>query len=466
VTDLETLSPEFRKDLLALLLHDQLAAKAIAPELPEDFYEYSPEYHTIFTGFREFIDLYGARPRQHELIDYLTDMCKTAKLDPTSQRLLFDALDNVWDHTQYTPSRVKKKITGALRAHAIIKVVTQVPDFIEDSDYEGLRTAFTTASSLGKEEVPIVEYWDDLDERVKRRKNTSVSRIATGFDPLDALITNGVPRGALSMIIGGSGKGKSVFMGQVASQASLLGYTVALVTLELGLEDVMTRMDSFHSHISVSDVPIAATKVNKRVRSVFAQAMKKQQTPGALYVKYYPTKSVGLDQIEEFVERLQEDKGVTLDLLVVDYFDLLRMTGSYKNRWEALEENCEMLRGLAGKYQMAIWTGGQVTRGGISKELVDMDDISAAFGKVFPLDLLVTMSQTKDEQIKNAIRFHLAKSRLGPSGGVLFAQPDFDKMRFEMLTEDEAKKRGLFPKKKKKKSQGGNLTNAMGSQGP
>jgi hypothetical protein len=251
------------------------------------------------------------------------------------------------------------------------------------------------------------------------------------------------------MLMAGSGYGKSAMLAQMALNASLQGYTTAFLTLELARDDVMARMDANISGVSVSVV----SEKGKRVRGSLIKKFREATIdPGPLYVQYYPTKSIAINKIEEYIQRLRDEHGITLDLLIVDYFDLLRMMGSYTQKYEALEENMEILRGLAGKYDMAIWTASQVNRPGIGKETVGMDDIASGFGKVFPLDLLVTISQTEEEKRQGVFRLHFPKSRLGPSGDLVFMQPDFELMRFKALTTAEAEAAGLYPKKKEKKT--------------
>lgn len=460
---LELLTDEFRYDTLAYILKDQIVAKSLIRGIPDDFYAYSPELSAIFTGFREFLEKYGCRPRQHELVDYLQDYIQKNKLDTYKQQALVLALKKVWEHNNYTPIRVKEKFSKAIWWHNMLRVGLQMPDLAENDDAETLLSAWKEASSLGVEDTPVTEYWMDTPARIERRKNQKMRIIPTGFSPMDVVVGGGIPRGSLALVLGGSGFGKSAFMTQIAMQASYQGYRTAFVTLELNADSVMARMDAYNTQIPMDTLPLQGGICTKKLANIYSQ-----ENPAQAFVKYYPTKSIDLNHIEVFLDQLRMEQGITLDLLVVDYFDLLKMVGIYKNKWEALEENCEILRGLAGKHDMVIWTAGQTRRDGISKELVGMDDISASFGKVFPLDVMITMSQTQDEKAKNIMRLRFAKNRFGPTDSIVFMESNFKQMRFNALSSDEAKKRGLFPKERKKSvsSASGTSYTSMGTQGP
>jgi len=465
---LELLTDDFRYDTLAYIIRDQLVAKSLIHGIPDDFYAYNPRLNAIFLGFREFLSKYGCRPREHELEDYLQDYVQKNKLDVHQQQALFSQLHDVWRWSNYSSDRVKEKFSKAIKWHNLLRVGLQMPDLADNDDFDSLLKAWKDAVSLGVEDTPVTEYWKDISDRMERRKNQKKRLIPTGFTPLDEMVSGGLPRGALALLLGGTGFGKSAFLSQIAMQGSRQGYRTAFITLELDADSVMARMDAFNTNLPVETLPHKGPTCAKKLYEVFEGDP--TQLPAEMFVKYYPTKSIDLTHIESFLERLRMEQGVTLDLLVVDYFDLLKMVGVYKDKWAALEENCEILRGMAGKYDMAIWTAGQTRRDGISKELVGMDDISASFGKVFPLDLMLTMSQTPEERIKKAMRVRAAKNRFGPTDGIMFVEHDFTRMRFTAFSEDEAKKKGLYtPKGKKKRNASastGTLYQGFGTQGP
>lgn len=451
--NLATFTPEFKRDCLSFLLKDNITAKNVVPSLPPDLFEYNPEYHVIFTAFREFVLEYNVRPNRHELYDLLEDRCRDLKLDDEKKKILFRAYNAVWDWAGYTAEYVREKLYDHIQAHQFYTVLRDAEDMIDQGAYEEMIQRLVKAKNSVSEEAPVYEYWTGAKARIEARAKEVIHRIPTNLKPIDDLIGGGLPRRTIGMILGGSGYGKSALLGQIALEASLAGYTSAYVTLELSAEEVMKRNDASNTGIPVSDISMVKPKrVNKKLFTLYKSRVNAGKIPGPYYVQYYPTKTIGIPQIETFVERLRDELGVTLDLLVVDYFDLMKMVGTFTKRYEALEENTEVLRGLAGRYDMGIWTASQVNRAGIKDETVGMESMAGGFGKVFPLDLLLTISQTKEEKTKKVFRLHFEKSRLGPSGDDVYIEPDFERMRFKALTVEEANRVGLYGEKKKRSS--------------
>lgn len=448
-SNLETFTTEFKRDCLAFFLNDSLAAKTALPKIPDNFFDFDIEYAIIFHAFKEFVEKYKSRPSSHELIGYITDWCNRSRLEESKLRSVLRVLDEVWAWTSYNPAYVREKLYDAIKAHEIFQVARQLDSFIDEGKFDELVTAFAKARSCVSEEPEVIEYWTDADDRMTRITDPHKNVISTSMPPVDELLGGGLARGGLGMIMAGSGKGKTALLGQLGVQASLMGYTTAYVTLEAGPEEIMKRCDAHNTGIKLQDIPMAKMKkkLQKKLFDVYASVT---PNPASFFIQYFPSKTVGVSQIENYVTRLREEQGRSLDLLIVDYFDLLKMEGSYTKRYEALEENIEVLRGLAGRFDMAIWTASQVNRGGLKEETVDMDSIAGGFGKVFPLDLLITISQTKEEKAQNVYRFFFAKNRYGPGGAVVYVDHDFERMRFTALTKEEVEQRDLGPKKSTK----------------
>jgi len=449
---LDTLSAGFRKDSFALLLSDSLYCKSIVGNIPEDFFDYHPQYSVLFRAYKEFFTLYKNRPRIHELKTYIAQYAEDNSIEDEVLENVLELLDELVGHDEFSPPFVKERFSDAVITHNLNNVLTQAKDYMDNGEFDQLLQEVYKARFSGKEKAEVIEYWKDTDDRVKRRANIHLEVIPTGWEPLDGMMANGgIPRGSIGMVMAATGKGKSALMGDMALKMARNGYTGAYLTLELGTSELMIRFDSAISGIPLGHIPDKPNKVAKALK----QAYFKPESgiyPSPLYVQYSPTKSIGISDVEQFVEDLRIQHGVTLDFLVVDYFDLLKMEGSYTDRVTALEENMEVLRGLAGKYNMVIWTASQTNRGGVNKEDVDMADIAAGYGKVFSLDMLLIVNQTPEERETGMFRLKVDKSRVSIAGAELYVRSDFSRMNFQFFTEEEAEQLNLVSARTSKAS--------------
>jgi hypothetical protein len=132
-------------------------------------------------------------------------------------------------------------------------------------------------------------------------------------------------------------------------------------------------------------------------------------------VKEYPTKTASTQTIRNHLEKLRM-RSIDVDMIIVDYGDLLRPVRYLKEKRNELESIYEELRGIAAEYEAPVWTASQTNRSGLNAEVITMEAISEAFNKCFIADFIFTISRTIDDKVANSGRLFIAKNRNGPDG--------------------------------------------------
>jgi hypothetical protein len=109
-------------------------------------------------------------------------------------------------------------------------------------------------------------------------------------------------------------------------------------------------------------------------------------------------------------------RNIDVDMIIVDYGDLLRPVRYLKEKRNELESIYEELRGIAAEYEAPVWTASQTNRSGLNAEVITMESISEAFNKCFIADFIFTISRTIEDKVANGGRLFVAKNRNGPDG--------------------------------------------------
>ncbi len=135
---------------------------------------------------------------------------------------------------------------------------------------------------------------------------------------------------------------------------------------------------------------------------------------GDLIVKYFPTKSVGVMGLKAHLEKTIM-LGNKPALVIVDYGDLLKINAK-KDKHEALEELYEELRGMAGEYDIPVWTASQAGRSALEEDVIEADKIASSYGKVMVADFLMSLSRKVEDKMSGTGRGHVIKNRFGPDG--------------------------------------------------
>jgi len=83
---------------------------------------------------------------------------------------------------------------------------------------------------------------------------------------------------------------------------------------------------------------------------------------GTMKIEWYPTKKLSLIGLRSLLDRMTL-LGEMPEILVIDYADLMKLVPSNsKRKDEELQELYEELRGIAGEYNIPIWTASQANR--------------------------------------------------------------------------------------------------------
>jgi hypothetical protein len=107
-------------------------------------------------------------------------------------------------------------------------------------------------------------------------------------------------------------------------------------------------------------------------------------------------------------------QGLNPDVIIVDYADLLRGTGAEKRH--ELEGIYEDLRGLAGEYEVPVWTASQANRSALEEDVIGAEKIAESYGKVMVADFVISLSRKVQDKLAGTGRWHVIKNRFGPDG--------------------------------------------------
>ena len=207
------------------------------------------------------------------------------------------------------------------------------------------------------------------------------------------------------IVLGSSGVGKTWLLQTIAAGALKKGFTVVHYTLELNETYVGLRYDTVFSGISTQNIKFHREEVKKIIDSL----------EGRMVIKYYPTRAATVNTISAHLKQL-ELKDIKPDLVIVDYADILRDNSGMREVRHQLGSIYEDLRGLAGEFEVPLWTASQANRSALDEEVIEAQKIAEAYSKIMIADFVLIISRKAEDKLSHTARCHIIKNRFGQDG--------------------------------------------------
>jgi hypothetical protein len=335
---------------------------------------------------------------------------------------IVDNLKQVWnglesDDLEY----VKEKSLEFCKNQTFKNAILESVDLLSDGKFDIIKSKIDDAMKAGQDTDIGHEYKENI---IERYESTVRNVIPCGWDAIDELVDGGFGKGELIMFAAPPGIGKSWALVNVGMAAAKLGKTVVHYTLELNEGYVGQRYDSVLTGIPVPKLKFEIDEVRKQVEGL----------SGDIVVKHWPTKSAGLNTMRASLDKLKL-QGKTPDIIICDYADLLK-GNSRKERHEELEEIVEGLRGIAGEYEVPLFTASQINRSGADNDVITGTSIAGSFSKMMTADFVVSLSRKIEDKLAGTGRWHVIKNRFGPDGMTLPSKANMSNGRINIYSDD------------------------------
>lgn len=422
---------EAEQSLLGALLVDKDAMTKIADTVaPEDFYK--DAHGALFTAM---LDLY----ERHEPIDLLSLsnlLQEKSKLEVVGGRSaimgLAATVPNASNVVHYARIIQKKALLRRLNAAAaeISELSYEADENVQDVLDKAESRIFAVAQRLLKKLfVPIKEILSDAFERIDElhRERGKLRGIATGFSELDNLLA-GLQKSDLVVLAARPSVGKTSLALDIARQAALQGkHAVAIFSLEMAKEQLVDRLICAEAGVDLWKMRTG--KLSDRQDSDdFLRIGHAINSLSEAKIFIDDTATATILEIKTKARRLQSEHG--LDLIMLDYLQLMEGHGRSEGRVQEIAEITRGLKAIARELQVPVLALSQLSRavemikpaipklahlresGSIEQ---DADVVMFIYRK--GADRNYRLEDLSDEE-KNTAEVFIAKHRNGPTGNV------------------------------------------------
>ena len=410
------------KSVLGSILLDKDALYEVLEILkPEDFY--SEMHKEIYSAV---IELY----RKSQPVDILTvseELKKRKSLEMVGGRAYIALLSTVVPSTsnagEYAKIVAEKAVLRRLIGTASDIIEKGYQEKMESSEVLDFaeRGIFEIAQSRQSKDFALIKdvLWENIskiDEMSKLEGN--ITGLTTGFIDLDAR-TSGLQKSDLIMLAARPSMGKTAFALNIAQQAAIKSKAKVLIfSLEMSRDQLGQRMLSMESRIEMQKL-----KTGTLERKDWDQIHIALDTLSKTSIYIDDTPGVTAMEIKNKCRRLKAEKG--LDLVVIDYLQLMSFEGRAESRQQEITALSRFLKQLAREMDCPVIVLSQLSRAPEQRNdhrpiLSDLRESGS-----IEQDADIVMFLYRDEYYNpettdkpNICEVNIAKQRSGPTGSI------------------------------------------------
>lgn len=393
----------FEKIVIYNSLFDQTYLETIINYIKPSYFK-NKSVKTIFQCLLSYYKEFSKIPNITELKTHLVDQDKREALKETI--LLIQSLDK-----KYDKDVLLKNTERFLKEKAVLNTVIKTSLDIQTGniDASNILKEFETACNISLIENLGFDYLESIDQHCADIQKV-FKVIPTGWNWLDDKLGGGfMSEGrALYVFFGVTNVGKSIFLGNIATNLLSQNKTVLLISLEMPEQIYARRISAQLSKIPFKDLSLQIDPLKKYLNSY-----KIKNQNAKLVIKEFPTKTVSPLHIKAYVEKLKK-QGIHPDVIVLDYLNLLAPNTKGLNSYESIKEITEQIRALSYQFSCPIISATQANRAAFQTPNPDMDMTSESMGLSHTVDAQISIWTEAEDFELGIIHMGIVKNRFGP----------------------------------------------------
>jgi len=395
--------------LLNLMKNESFMRKAL-PFLKSEYFAASPE-RKLFNQIQNHITTYNKLPSTSAIALGLQERTDLVESEYTSCGEILEELSDsaIEDDTEWLLDSTEAFCQEKAVYNAIMDSITILDGKDEQRDKGSIPVLLQEALGVSFDPHVGHDYIDKWDERYDFYHKIE-KRIPFDLTFFNKITSGGIPRKTLSIILAGTGVGKSLAMCHFAAANLLQGFNVLYITLEMAEERIAERIDANLMNVTMDDLKLLSKDMyENRMKSIMSK------TTGKLIVKEYPTASAHTGHFRALINDLAMKRNFKPDIIFIDYLNICASArikaGSNINSYTYVKSIAEEVRGLAVENNVAIFSATQVNRTGFTSSDPGLEDTSESFGLPATADLMFALISTEEMEQMGQIMVKQLKNR-------------------------------------------------------
>jgi KaiC/GvpD/RAD55 family RecA-like ATPase len=356
-------------------------------EATESSYFKNTDYQEAFKVVKSFWKKYQQIPSKNQVRE-------SAKLLKIEDKLTDSLLESMWfiSLSDYDLDWLQQNTESWIEWKTLEKSAVDSINYIKSTDVtpDNIKDVINTYKSIVVDRNK-VDFSFDMGLNFndpEAHKQYANSTFSSGYEYIDYCLGGGFSAKSLYVLLGQPKVGKTLWLGNIASQAVRASNNVAIITLELGDRKYMKRLGSNLLGIRMSEYKNTADNdelLKKKIRNIGFDNL---ATPGQLVVKEFPTSQASAIDVENWLSKTEQIMGIKFKIVIIDYINIMKnwRNPNSENTYMKIKQIAEDLRAAAQRNEWAIVTATQTKQSEFDATDLSMNSASESSGLVATVD--------------------------------------------------------------------------------
>lgn len=341
----------------------------------------------VFESAKEFWDKYHDMPTSEQLVEAFKITGKGGDLKDSEIKAVYDI-----DLSKYEEDWLKETTEFFIEYKNLTKSAIDAVKYIQSTPVtsDNIKNVIDTFKNIVIERNNIDFAFDeglDFFNPTSHKQYTS-STFSSGYPFIDTVLGGGFSAKALYVFMGMPKVGKSLWLGNLGAQAVKTGNNVAILSLEMTDRKYVKRVGANILGIPISEYSDSSNDdqlIKKKLSSVTYDNLK---VPGHLLIKEFPTSQASVNDIERYLRKVEEMRGIKFKVIIVDYINIMKnwRNPNSENTYMKIKQIAEDLRGMAMTNNWSIITATQTKQGDFDASDLSINSAAESSGLVATVD--------------------------------------------------------------------------------
>ena len=323
------------------------------------------------------------------------------RLKGVSEQLSDEKVEAIYDIrlSEYDPEWLEGTTEAWIEYKTLDSSVIDLVTYLKTTKIsaENVKDVVQTAKSLISDRNNVDFKFDEgsdfFDPEAHRQRIQE--RFSTGYQYLDTVLGGGYSPKTLLAFAGIPKVGKSMWLCNLSCAGVRSGYNVAYISLEMSESKIIKRLACNMLNIPSQEYNVLSedsSYIKKKFSSITTDTL---SVPGSLRVKEFPTSTASVNDVENWLKRMEERGKMKFKLVVIDYIGIMRnyRNPNSENSYMKIKQIAEDLRAMAMRNEWCIVTASQFNRGAYNTSDVVLEQIAESAALIHTVDGLFGIIQ-------------------------------------------------------------------------